>query len=125
MKLTIIGMLIFIAGCKNLQPKNDLNGVYAVSSETEFGKMDDTLIVSKANKGEGIFQIARRAGVVKMLDGKEFPKEIVTETWTLEYDPVKQTLFELKGGKTLIWNGDNRTLQWGDRQFRQVVVKNN
>jgi len=28
---------------------------------------------------------------------------MVNENWTLEYDPVQQTLFELKKENTVIW----------------------
>jgi len=118
-------MLIIITSCNDQQSENSLAGTYITYAETDYGKMDDTLFVHKANNGENIFQIERRSGVIKKLDGKEFPKELITETWTLEFDPVKQTLFELKSGKTLIWNDENKTLQLGDESFRQIAKKNN
>ena len=123
MKYFMICMLIIIAGCSDQQPQNSLNGIYSGFAETEYGKMDDTLIVSKANQGENIFQIERHSAVIKKLDGKEFPQEMINETWTLEFDPIKQTLFELKDGKTLIWNDENKTLQLGDESFRQISKK--
>lgn len=123
MKYFMICMLIIITGCSDQQSENSLSGIYTSFAETEYGKMDDTLFVRKANKGENIFQIERHSAVIKKMDGKEFPKELITETWTLEFDPVKQTLFELKGGKTLIWNDENKTLQLGDESFRQIAKK--
>ena len=107
------------------QSKKSLKGIYAATSETEFGKTDDTLIVSEPNNSDNMIQIERHSGIIKKLDGREFPKEIKMVTWTLEYDPVKQTLFELKGGKTLIWNDENRTLTLGDKIFRQIAVNSN
>ena len=99
MKYILICMSIIITGCHVQQTKNNLNGVFTALSETEFGITDDTLLVSRPNTGENIYQIERHSGVIKKLDGKVFPKEIKIVTWTLEFDPVKQTLFELKGGK--------------------------
>ncbi len=121
MKYIVISMLFFISSCNGSQSRDDLNGVYTASYEHEFGKTDDTLSLSKANDGEGIYQISRHSGVIKKLDGKEFPKEIITETWTLEYNADKQTLTELKKGKTLIWNSGTQSLLLGDRQYKQIA----
>ena len=123
MKYFIICMLIIIAGCSDQKPENSLNGTYVGYAETEYGKMEDTLFVTKANEGGYIFQIEKHTGGIKKLEGKEFPKELIIETWTLEFDPVKQTLFELKGGKTLVWNNENKTLQLGEESFRQIAKK--
>ena len=107
------------------QSKKSLKGTYVGYSETEYGKTDDTLIVSEPNNTGKVIQIERHSGVIKKLDGREFPKELEIVTWTLEYDPVKQTLLELKDGKTLIWNDKNKTLKLGDRIFRQIAVNSN
>ncbi len=120
MKYTIICLLFFIAACNTTQTESGLAGTYTSFHEHEYGKTDDTLIVTKANSGEGIYQISRHAGVIKIMDGKQFPKEIITETWTLEYDASKQTLFELKKGKTLIWNSSTQSLQSGDINYKKI-----
>lgn len=121
MKYTIICMLLFITACNNRQTKNELNGIYTTSYDNEFGKGNDTLSVTKANDGEIIYQISKHLGVVKKLDGKVFPRELITETWTLEYDAAKQTLFELKTGKTLIWNNSNKTIQLGNTLYKRIT----
>ncbi len=121
MKCIIICVLLFITSCNNVQTKNDLSGIYTASYEHEFGRTNDTLNVSKANNNGDIYQISRHSGVIKKLDGKEFPKEIITETWTLEYDPVKQTLTESKKGKVLIWNSSSQSLQLGDREYKPIA----
>ena len=125
MKYFMICMLIIVTGCSDQQSEKSLEGIYVGYSETEFGKTDDTLIVSEPNSTGKVIQIERHSGVVKMLDGKEFPKELEIVTWTLEYDPVKQTLLELKDGKILIWNDKNKTLKLGDRIFRQISANKN
>jgi hypothetical protein len=123
MKYAFICSLIVLASCKGSQSSDDLSGVYTVSYEHEFGKTNDTLNVSKSNSTGSIYQIERHSGLIKKMDGKEFPKEIVTETWTLEYDPEKQTLNELKKGKTLVWNSGTQSLQLGDRQYLRIASK--
>ncbi|MFZ1527639.1 MAG: hypothetical protein WAT19_02750 [Ferruginibacter sp.] len=120
MKYLILSTLILAVACNSRTDEPALDGVFTTAYENEFSKGDDTLIVKKANTGEGIYQIERRIGVAKMLDGKEFPKEVISETWTLEYDPNKQTLFDLKKGKTVIWNSGKLTLQLGNREYKKV-----
>jgi uncharacterized protein YqfB (UPF0267 family) len=120
MKYFILSFLTLAIACNNPKNETALEGVFTTQYENEFSKGGDTLTVRKANNGESVYQISRHIGVTKMLDGKEFPKELVTETWTLEYDPIKQTLFELKKGKTLIWNSGTLTLQLGDRQYKKI-----
>jgi hypothetical protein len=101
MKYLVLSILIFAVACNSKTEESALDGIFTTAYENEFGKGDDTLIVRKADTGEGIYQISRNIGVVKIMDGKEFPKEVKSETWTLEYDPTKQTLFDLKSGKTV------------------------
>ena len=123
MKYAIICMLVFLIACNGTQSKDDLSGIYTASYEHEFGKTDDTLTVSKSNDTDKMYQIERHSGLVKKMDGKEFPKEVVTETWALEYDADKKTLTELKKGKMLVWNSGSLSLQLGDRQYLRIAGK--
>lgn len=103
-------------------PKNNaaITGVYTASYEHEFGKTDDTLTVSKANDGNEVYKINRHSGLIKKMDGKEFPKEIQVETWTLVYNSDKQTLKELRQGKILVWDNNRLTLQLGERHYKKI-----
>jgi hypothetical protein len=121
MKYFILSMLIFLGACNSKTESPGPDGVFTTAYENEFGKGNDTLTVRKVNTGEGIYQLSRHIGVIKTLDGKEFPKEVKLETWTLEYDPNKQTLFDLKSGKTVIWNSGKLTLQLGNREYKKVA----
>lgn len=120
MKYFMIGIFILIISCNGNKNDIALSGVYVASYEHEFGKTDDTLILTKANDGNDIYQINRHSGVIKKLDGKVFPKEILRETWTLEYHPDRQTLTDLTKGKTLVWDSNRLTLQLGDRQYKKI-----
>lgn len=121
MKYTIICMLFFIAACNNSKTESSLSGIYVGFTENEYGKTDDTLILTKANSGEGMYQISKHAGLIKIIDGKQMPKEVNIETWTLEYNAGKQTLFELKEGRTLIWNSGTQSLLLGSTQYKKIV----
>lgn len=121
MKYLIICLLFFVVACNGIQSKDDLSGVYTASYEHEFGKTDDTLTVSKSNNSDKMYQIERHSGLIRKMDGKEFPRELIIETWALEYNADKKTLTELKKGKTLIWNSGNLSLQLGDRMYLRIA----
>ena len=120
MKYIIFCLLFFVAACGGSNNNTVLDGVYTASFEHEFAKTDDTLILKKANDGNGVYQITRHSGVIKKLDGKIFPKEILTDTWTLDYNTDKQILTELKGGKTFIWDSNRLTLQFGETTYKKI-----
>ena len=121
MKYTIICMLFIIAACSNSKNESSLSGTYVGFTENEYGKINDTLILTKANSGEGMYQITKHAGLIKIVDGKQLPKELNTETWTLEYNADKQTLFEQKEGRTLIWNSGTQSLQSGSTTYKKIA----
>ena len=120
MKYLIFGLLLLATACTSPKNNTALDGTYTASYEHEFGKTDDTLILKKANNGNSVYQITRHTGLIKKLDGKEFPKENHVETWTLDYNADKQTLSELKEGKTLVWDNNKLTLQLGDISYKKI-----
>ncbi len=120
MKYFLICLTLFVTSCNNSKNESALPGVYVASYEHEFGKTDDTLTLTRASDGEYLYKIARHSGVIKKLEGRLFPKELLIEVWTLEYDPGKQTLTDLRMGKTLIWDSNRLTLQLGNRVYKTI-----
>ena len=120
MKYFMICFLFCAAACSSPNNNSALDGVYTASFEHEFAKTEDTLILKKANDGNGVYQITRHSGVIKKLDCKIFPKEILTDTWTLDYNTDKQILTELRGGKTFIWDSNRLTLQFGETTYKKI-----
>jgi hypothetical protein len=120
MKYSIFCFLLLAAACKNSNNDKSLEGIYTASYEHEFGKNTDTLILKKANNGNGVYQITRHTGLIKKMDGKEFPKEVLTNSWVLNYNADTKTLTELREGKTLVWDGNRLTLQLGIRSYKKL-----
>lgn len=120
MKYIIFIFLLLAAACTGSKTDTALEGVYTASYEHEFGKNTDTLILKKANDGNGVYQIVRHTGLTKKMDGKEFPKEVLTNTWILNYDSDKKILTEQKEGKILVWDSNRLTLQLGDRSYKKI-----
>jgi len=120
MKYLIFFFILLATACNSTKDDTALDGVYTASFGHEFAKTEDTLFVKKANDGKGIYQITRHSGVVKTMDGKIFPKEILTDTWTLEYNTDKHMLTELREGKTFIWDSNKLTLQFGGTTYKRI-----
>lgn len=120
MKYIIFCLLLLAAACTGAKTDTALDGVYTASFEHEFGKNTDTLILKKANDGNGVYQITRHTGLIKKMDGKEFPKEVLTSTWILNYNPDTKTLTEQKEGKILVWDSNRLTLQLGERSYKKI-----
>lgn len=120
MKHIIFSFLILATACTGAKSDTALDGVYIAAYEHEFGKNTDTLILKKANDGNGVYQITRHTGLIKKMDGKEFPKEVLVNTWILNYNADTKTLTEQKEGKILVWDSNRLTLQLGDRSYKKI-----
>ena len=120
MKYLVFCFVLLATACNSSKNDTALEGVYTGSYEHEFGRNTDTLILKKANDGNGIYQITRHTGLIKKLDGKEFPKEVIIKNWVLDYNADKQILTEQKEGKILVWDSNRLTLQLGDRSYKKI-----
>jgi len=120
MKYTIFYLLLLFAACTSSNNDSTLEGIYIAVYEHEFGRNTDTLILKKANDGNGVYKITRHTGLIKKIDGKEFPKEVLNSTWVLNYNADTKTLTEQREGKTLVWDGNRLTLQLGDRSYKKL-----
>lgn len=119
MKYFLISILLVVAACNNAKDDQQIEGTYAGHFEHEYGINDDTLILRKANE-KNMFELTRKTGTIRKLDNKVFPKEWHTENWRLDYNPEKQTFFELRHGKTLIWNKAESTIQLGNTKYKKI-----
>lgn len=120
MKYLTLVALILLVSCKNDTTELSLSGVYSGHFEHQFGKNDDTLILKKANEGKGIYNLSRHTGLISKLDAKELPKKNITENLVVEFDKEKQTLTDIKGGRVLVWDQKNSTLQLGNTKYIKV-----
>ena len=120
MKYLIFCFILLATACNSSKNDTALEGVYTASYEHEFGRNTDTLILKKANDGNGVYQITRHTGLIRKLDGKEFPKEVLTKNWVLDYNPDTHVLTEQKEGKILVWDSNRLTLQLGERLYQKI-----
>ena len=109
--------LLLLVSCKNLPETENLEGIYTAYHEHEFGKTNDTLIVSHANDGNNIYSIVRHSGVVRTMDGEIFPKKVMVENYMARYDEKDKILEDLRAGKLFIYNSQKQTLVLGKTAF--------
>lgn len=116
----LIGSLLLIAGCTGGKEPSALPGTYISSFENEFSISEDTFFLTKTQGKSDLYEIEKHAGVVRKKNNEKLPKEVKSENWMLEFDPAKNTLFEKKKGKTLIWDKENQTIQLGKLTYRRI-----
>lgn len=118
MKKVLFYSLFLLFACNNSRTESkNLEGVYTAFHQHEFGKTNDTLIVTKPNDGNNIFKIVRHSGVVRTVDGKTFPKKITVDMYIVKYDEQNKILNELRTGKIFTWNSEKQQLNLGATQF--------
>ena len=120
MKYVIICTLLFVTACNGTKNGIPIEGIYTAAYEHEFGRNTDTLILEKANDGNGVYMITRHTGLIKKLDSKEFPKEVLIQNWVLDYDAEKQIFTEQREGKILVWNSNRQILQLGELTYKKL-----
>jgi hypothetical protein len=123
MKWFIFYAVIVMFSCNTastMQPDSLMDGTYAAFSENQYGQLNDTLKLAKTVNANGIYTITRHSGTTRIINGKEYPKKLSVETWILQYDPERLMLLELKGGKILLWNFGDETIQWGSIKYKKL-----
>lgn len=117
MKYMIISALIAFTACSG--NNSQLEGIYTTHFEHEYGSNDDTLIVERINE-QGIFQVIRHNGLVRIFHAKVFPKELKTDTWNLVYDDSKNILTDLEGERVIVWDKKRSALLIGKEVYQRV-----
>ena len=119
MKQLIIYCLVFFISCKNFTGTDNLVGRYTAYHAHEYGKANDTLIVSHANDGDDIFMIERHSSVIRTADGKVFPKRLIIENLLARYNEKEKILEVIKTGEVFIFNSQKQQLVWGQIIFNK------
>ena len=117
MKQLIVYCLVFLVSCKTFTGTDNLAGMYTAYHEHEFGKTQDTLMVTHANDGDNIYNITRHSGLVRTINGKIFPKKLMVDSYVARYNDKDKILQELRTGKIFIYNSQKQILVLGGTGF--------
>lgn len=102
MKNIIVLCLLFLS-CKSLFKRNTqdfIPGMYIRVIDHEFAQGGDTLVITRIK--DSIYQIVKRSGFARILNGRQQPFELHTEIWLGIYDERAQLIHESRKGKLLI-----------------------
>ena len=99
------------------EAKNTVPGTYIRTSEHEFGKEYDTLIVSEMSDQ---FQILRKWKYERILDGVAQEPEYKQEKTTASFDINNQTLHENETGNSISFDSKNETLSIGTTKYQKL-----
>ena len=116
MKYITIICTVVLVSCHNTN-LSKVEGIYTASYENEFANTADTLCIKKVNQSDNIYHLERRSGVVRKLDVRVFPKEMMEASWVLEYLPDKQLFTALNKEKILVWNSQEQTILMGNNIY--------
>ncbi|WEK20431.1 MAG: hypothetical protein P0Y49_04675 [Candidatus Pedobacter colombiensis] len=87
-------------------------------SEGSYSVADDTLMIRQL---EGIhYQITRRTGFNRMVDGKSGLREYEMETWSGLYDAEAGVINESRYGKVLSFFPDSGLLRVSNRVYKKI-----
>ena len=65
MKKILIYFPILLMSCTSIMDSSNMEGIYAAYHQNYFDKTHDTLAITKANDGKGIYKISRYAGYIR------------------------------------------------------------
>ena len=97
----IILTIMVFAGCRNIvQP--DLSGIYTRSSESQFSRAFDTLIVYSFDAASGACLVRRQTGIIRILEGVPQPEQWRAENMNMLPDKTGRVLQDSRTGRTIM-----------------------
>ncbi len=116
-------VLFLLAGCSSSESdaiKEFIPGTYIRSSQNEFGKAYDTLVISLQNKSASQYQILRKWRYDRVLDGKLIEPEYKQEKNSGIYNPEKNVMQETETLELFTFDIERNLLFHGTNQFTKI-----
>lgn len=112
------------SGCTNGtsadEAKTNIPGTYIRTSQHEYGKEFDTLVVSLQNSAANEFKLNRRWRYERVLDGKAIEPEYKNTTTSAIYDEASKQLKENETGDTYSFDPASKTLFAGSTKYEKM-----
>jgi len=119
-----ISVLFLLAGCSSSESdaiKEFIPGTYIRSSQNEFGKAYDTLVISLQNKSASEYQILRKWRYDRVLDGKPIEPGYKQGKSSGLYNPEKNVLQETETLELFTFDIERKLLFNGTNQFNKII----
>lgn len=114
----LLWLLLFGTACQQKKTENFIPGTYVNHSKGDYSIADDTLQVSLV-QGEN-YQILRRTGFNRVVDGKPGRREYDTETWSGLFDTKTGVINESRYGKVISFYPDSGLLRVNQRTYKKI-----
>jgi hypothetical protein len=95
-------------------------GTYIRSSQHEFGKENDTVVVSLQNETASEFKLERRWTYERILDGKAQEPEYKTKITSGIYNDETKMLTETETGDTYSFDAAQKTMFTGSTKYQKI-----
>lgn len=123
--IIIYQLFVFITlfGCQSIlkDPTDKLiPGTYVHSSQHEFGKENDTLIISLQNPSANQYKIERRWRYERALDGNKLDPEYKQTTTSSIYDEKENVLKESQTGLVYSFDQKQNLLFAGTTEYKKI-----
>jgi hypothetical protein len=125
MKHIIYSMLLPIslwAACTNKQKqiKDAIPGTYVNQAQSAYSVANDTLVIQADPLTENNFQVTRKTGYRRILNGQPGPEEHQSKTFSGIWDDSKQTLQLTQNGIILLFGPGARQLEVQNSKYRRL-----
>ena len=114
----LLAMVLFIVACHRERTLNFIPGIYVNHAKGAYSQVDDTLVVRLLDGNN--YEILRRTGFNRVVDGKQGKREYETEVWSGVYDSEKGLINESRYGKLLSFFPDSGLLRVGSRTYNKI-----
>jgi hypothetical protein len=114
----LLVLLLFSMACQQKKTLNFIPGVYVNHSKGSYSVADDTLVIHLLEGSK--YEILRRTGFNRVVDGKAGKREYETETWNGVYDAGTGVVNESRYGKVLSFFPDSGLLRVGNRTYKKI-----
>ncbi len=118
-----ISVLLVLTGCSSSESdaiKEFIPGTYIRSSQNEFGKAYDTLVISLQNNSASQYQVLRKWRYDRVLDGKPIEPEYKLTRSSGIYDKEKKVLQETETLELFTFDIERKLLFNGTNQFNKI-----
>jgi len=126
MKVFIKIMLLPIslwAACtsKQQQIKDFIPGTYVNHAKSEYSVADDTLVINADALTETGYQVTRKTGFSRILNGKPGPEQHQVKSFTGIWDEQKQTLQITQNGILLLFQPGANGLEVQNSKYKKLT----
>lgn len=114
----LLAIAVFTTACQQERGKAFIPGTYVNHAKGTYALADDTLVI-RLSEGQN-YEVLRRTGFNRILNGKLKKREHETETWRAVYDEKTGVLKETRYGKVITFYPDSVKLRVGNREYNKL-----